>query len=389
MRLSLDDQANRLWQDIPDGPAASEDDKVRRLGATPPSCASEALRRAKAAAERAAIGRVAVRALAMSVSLESAFLKEQRVSSIAQLAGLFDEYLESSSEQDFTRRIGAPDPARAGALYQRFLRSRSDQVVLVSPDSTCGVVRLFFDIRSLPDEPGRLYASFVAEGNCGCRAPAAAPPGQKLGRWRVAGLAKMKPKDRNIDEQKAEVTWELDEPRYAVLGVCGPCPKDDSEEKAVEEASGLGPCSRCTPFEPLAKAWDEEAAKAEAAAKSTKEGAAAAKALTDRAAAARQAAADTRGAAGRCQKDCVIPPPIVAGSNPNPGKPPSSAKKIWIGTGAAVGAGAIAVGLSKGGSSESQPVTQRPDPTTPTPTPTVTPTPRPEPTVNDADTTAA
>ena len=77
----------------------------------------------------------------------------------------------------------------------------------------------------------------------------------------------------------------------------------------------------------------------------------------------------------------MIPPPIVAGSNPNPGKPPSSAKKIWIGTGAAVGAGAIAVGLSKGGSSESQPVTQRPDPTTPTPTPTVTPTPRPEPTV--------
>ena len=100
----------------PTAPPPARTTRSRRLGATPPSCASEALRRAKAAAERAAIGRVAVRALAMSVSLESAFLKEQRVSSIAQPRRLFDEYLESSSEQDFTRRIGAPDPARAGVL---------------------------------------------------------------------------------------------------------------------------------------------------------------------------------------------------------------------------------------------------------------------------------
>ncbi len=393
VRLSLDDQANRLWQDIPDGPAASEDDKVRRLGATPPTCATEALRRAKAAAERAALGRVAVRALAMSVSLEPAVLKEQRISSVAMLAALYDEYLQSSSEQDFVRRIGAPDATRAAALYSRFLRSRSDQVLLASPDSTCGVVRLLFDIRSLPDEPGRLYASFVAEGHCACRAPAAAPPGQKLGRWRVAALAKMKPKDRNLDEQKAEVTWELEEPRYAVLGVCGPCSKDDSEKKIADETAGQGACARCRPLEAVAKGWEEEAARAEAAAKATKEGAAAVKALTDRAAAARQAAAETRAIAGRCQKDCTVPPPIVAQSEP--AKPPRSAKKIYIGAGIAViGAGTAAVAFGGGGDSSSRTVSQpsptvpttpptpRPDPSMPTPPPT-TPPPPPPPTCPD------
>jgi hypothetical protein len=378
VRLSLEDQANRLWQDIPDDPAAAE--KVKRLGATPPACAIEALRRAKATLKRAELGRLAVRALEMKLSLEPSTLRDQRISSIAHLAEVFDQYLESSDEQDFVRRTGAPEPVQAAALYRYFQRARSDQVVLAAPDAPCAVVRLLFEIRALPNEPGRLYASFVADGQCGCRVPAAAPPGLKLGRWRVAGLARMKPGDRSFEGRKAEVKWKLDEPRYAVLAVCGPCPKEDSDTKrTAAEPEGKGACSRCEPFAAVAKSWEAEAGRAEAAAKATRE-ATAAKDLADRAAAARDAAAEARLAGARCRGECVLPPPIVAGSAPR--KKSGSGKKIVLGVGAAaVVVGGIAVAGSGGDSSPPRSVSQpSPPPPTPEPTPTPRPTPTPAPT---------
>ena len=383
VELSLEDQANRLWQDIPDDPAGAE--KVQRLGATPPACATEALRRAKAALARAELGRLAVRALGMKLSLEPTTLREQRISSVGQLAELFDHYLESSGEKDFVQRTGAADTVRTAALYRLFLRSRSDQVILASPDAPCDLVRLLFDIRSLPDEPGRLYASFVAEGHCRCRVPAVAPPGLKLGRWRVAGLARMKPGDRSFEGRKAEVKWKLDEPRYAVLAICAPCPKEDSEPKrTAAEPTDKGACSRCDPFVAVARGWDDEAGRAAAAAKATREGAAAVKAFADRAAAARQAAAEARAAGGWCREGCLvpplIPPPSVASSEPP--KTKGSGKLIVLGVGAAaVVGGGIAASGSGGDSTTPRPVSQpSPPPATPEPTPAPTPTPRPEPT---------
>ena len=112
VRLSLDDQANKLWKDLPEGPAAGEAKNVTRLGGTLPSCASEAIRRTRAALQQTAIGRVAIRSLAMDVKLEPAQLKELRISSVMQLADLFDRYLEASSEQDFVSQTGG-EPARA------------------------------------------------------------------------------------------------------------------------------------------------------------------------------------------------------------------------------------------------------------------------------------
>jgi len=377
VRLSLEGQADRLWQDIPDDPGAGG--KVRRLGATAPSCATEALRRAKATLARAELGRLAVRALEMKVKLEPSTLREQRISSVAHLAEVFDQYLESSDEQDFARRTGAPEPVQAAALFRYFQRSRSEQVVLAAPDAPCDVVRLLFEIRALPNEPGRLYASFVAEGQCGCRAPAAAPAGLKLGRWRVAGLARMKPGDRSHEGRKAEVKWKLDEPRYAVLAVCGPCPKEDSETKrAAAEPADKGACSRCEPFAAVARGWDDEAARAEAAVKATRD-AAAAKDLAERAAAAREAAAEARRAGARCRGDCVLPPPIVSGSAPR--KTSGSGKKVVLGVGAAAAVGGGIVALGGGGDSSQPRSVAEPSPrATPEPTPTPTPTPRPEPT---------
>ena len=150
VRLRLEDQANRLVEDIPGGPAAGEGKNVTRLGATPSACAGEALRRTKAALERAALGRVAIRSLEMKVGLEPALLKQHRVASAAHLSEIFYEYLESSSEQDFARRLSASDPDTVAGLYRTFSSSRSDQLLLISPDAECGVVRLLFEIRSLP-----------------------------------------------------------------------------------------------------------------------------------------------------------------------------------------------------------------------------------------------
>jgi len=385
VRLSLDDQANRLWKDLPEGPAAGEGKNVKRLGGTLPSCAGEALRRTKAALQRTATGRAAVRSLAMDVKLEPAELKELRITNVMQLADLFDQYLESSSEQDFQSRAGG-EPVRAASLYRHFLRSRSDQVLLAAPEASCGVVKLLFEIRSFDQEPGRLYAWFVADGHCACggASAAAAMPGARLGRFRVTGRARLKPGDRSSEGSRAEVKWELDEPRYTVLAVCGPCDKDERETKA-ETVAAQDSCGRCRPLAEAARGWEQEAARADArAVQAAAEGRTTAeRTLKELAAAARAAAAEAKDAASRCEASCKdVPPPLPP---PNrQAKSSSSAKKILLGGGAAaaVAGGVIA---ASGGSSNAETatrepvVTPRPEPT-PTPTPTPTPDPRPTPT---------
>ena len=385
VRLRLDDQANKLWKDLPEGPTAGEGKNVTRLGGTLPTCAGEAIRRTKAALERAATGRAAVRSLAMDVKLEPAQLKELRIANVVQLGELFDQYLESSNEQEFVSHAGG-EPTRAASLYRHFLRSRSDQVLLAAPEASCGVVKLLFEIRSFDQEPGRLYAWFVADGHCACGgAGAAAMPGARLGRFRVAGRARLKPGDRSAEGRRAEVKWELDEPRYTVLAVCGPCDKDEREAK-TETVAAQDSCGRCRPLAEAARGWEQEAARADTrAAQAVAEGRTTAeRTLKELAAAARAAAAEAKEAASRCERSCKdVPPPL-----PPPQKQvgsSSSTKKILIGGGAAaaVAGGVIAAG---GGSSNAataprDPTSQpRPEPTAPTPTPTPTPDPRPTPT---------
>jgi hypothetical protein len=191
----------------------------------------------------------------------------------------------------------------------------------------------------------------------------------------------MKPGDRSFEGRKAEVKWKLDEPRYAVLAICAPCPKEDSETtRTAAEPTDKGGCSRCDPFVVVARGWEYEARRAEAAAKATRDGAVAVKAFTDRAAAAWQAAAEARAAGGWCRQGClippIVPPPSVASSEPP--KTKGSGKLILIGAGAAaVVGGGIAVSGGGGDSSTPRAVSQ---PSPPPPTPEPTPTPRPEPT---------
>jgi hypothetical protein len=350
-----------------------------------PSCAGEALRRTKAALQRTATDRAAIRGLAMSISLDPAQLKELRISNVAQLADLFDQYLESSSEQDFQGRAGG-EPVRAASLYRHFLRQRSDQVLLAAPEASCGVVRLLFEMRQFDQEPGRLYAWFVADGHCACGGAAGvATPGARLGRFRVTGRARLKPGDRSAEGRRADVKWELDEPRYTVLAVCGPCDKDEREAK-TETVAAQGSCGRCSPLAEAARGWEREAARADARslqaaaeARTTAE-----RTLKELAAAARVAAAEAKEAAARCEASCKEAPPLLPPPSKQAGSS-SSTKKVLVGGGvaAAVAGGVIA---ASGGSSDAataprDPTGQpRPEPTTPTPTPTPTPEPRPTPT---------
>ncbi len=386
VRLRLDDQANKLWKDLPEGPAAGEAKNVTRLGGTLPSCAGEAIRRTKGALQQAAVGRAAIRSLAMDVKLDPAQLQQLRISNVMQLADLFDRYLESSSEQEFVSQARG-EPARAASLYRHFLRSRSDQVLMAAPEASCGVVRLLFEIRSFDQEAGRLYAWFVADGHCACGGAAAAAPGARLGRFRVAGRARLKPGDRRAENRRAEVKWELDEPRYTVLAVCGPCDKDDRDAKSETAAAAQDSCSRCSPLADAARGWEQEAARADTrAAQAAAEGRTTAeRTLKELAAAARAAASEAKESASRCEASCKnVPPPL-----PPPGRQASSSgssKKILVGAGAAaaVAGGVIAAG---GGGSTNAANTPReptggqptPDPR-PTPTPTPTPDPRPTPT---------
>ena len=192
MHLRLDDQANRLWKDLPEGPAAGEGKNVTRLGGTLPSCAGEALRRTKAALQRTATGRVAVRSiavrsLAMDVKLEPAELKELRITNVMQLALLFDQYLDSSSEQDFQSRAGG-EPVRAASLYRHFLRSRSDQVLLAAPEASCGVVRLLFDDPSFDQDPAA-SSLVLADGPAAGRGQERHASRRGAAAWAVRGAA--------------------------------------------------------------------------------------------------------------------------------------------------------------------------------------------------------
>ncbi len=378
VRLSLDDQANKLWKDLPEGPAAGEGKNVTRLGGTLPSCAGEALRRTKAALQRTATGRVAVRSLAMDVKLEPPQLKELRITNVTQLADLFDQYLESSSEQDFQGRAGG-EPVRAASLYRHFLRSRSDQVLLAAPEASCGVVRLLFEIRSFDQEPGRLYAWFVADGHCACGgATAAAMPGARLGRFRVAGRARLKAGDRSAEGSRAEVKWELDEPRYTVLAVCGPCDKDERQTK-TETVVAQGSCGRCSPLIEAARGWEQEAARADArAVQAAAEGRTTAeRTLKELAAAARAAAAEAKDAASRCEGSCKDVPPLLPPPNQQTSSG-SSTKKILLGGGAAaaVAGGVIA---ASGGSSNAATATREPTGARPSRRPLQRPLPHPIP----------
>jgi hypothetical protein len=377
VRLSLDDQANKLWKDLPEGPSAGEGKNVTRLGGTLPSCAGEALRRTRAALQQTAIGRAAIRSLAMDVKLEPAQLKELRISNVMQLADLFDRYLESSSEQDFVSQTGG-EPARAASLYRHFLRSRSDQVLLAAPDASCGVVRLLFEIRSFDQEPNRLYAWFVADGHCACGGAAAAAPGARLGRFRVTGRARLKPGDRSAEGRRAEVKWELDEPRYTVLAVCGACDKDERETK-TETVAAQDSCGRCRPLAEAARGWEQEAARADArAVQAAAEGRTTAeRTLKELAAAARAASAEAKDAASRCERSCKdVAPPL-----PPPSRQASSSsatKKVLIG-GAAAAAVAGGVVAASGGSTNAATAPRDPTGTQPTPGPSPTPTPTPDP----------
>jgi hypothetical protein len=181
---SLEDQANAIWSDLPED---SADARVTRLAGTSAECANAALRAARRAVSRAGGGRLALRDL-----------------------------------------------------------SRSTPAVQPISDPDCGTAAAVYDLRALPDRPGRLSLHMLVEGSCGCSGP-----DTTRRRFHIEGLAELEP---GIVEKGGVQRWRAKEPRYAVLGDCAPC-----GGKGRIASASQGPCDQaCGPLEEGLAGWRQD-----------------------------------------------------------------------------------------------------------------------------------
>ena len=190
--LRLEDQANEIWSRLPED---SADAKVTRLPGTAAECATGALRDARSAVSRAGGGRFALREL-----------------------------------------------------------SRSRPAMQPISDAGCGPAAAVYDLRALPDRPGRLYLHMLMEGGCGCDGPGSST----RRRFHIEGLAEL---ERGIVEKDGVPRWRTKEPSYTVLASCGPC--GGSQERIAKASQG--PCDQaCAPLEQGLAGWQQDATQATA-----------------------------------------------------------------------------------------------------------------------------
>jgi hypothetical protein len=256
--LGLEDQANQIWSSIPD---SGEDSRVSRVGQTSPSCAQSALRQAKTLAGRAQAGRLAVRTLELGFRLPSTLVDAAARAGRIPPADLFARYVQSSSEGDFVARNGAPAAADADlrTFYRQLAHSRSDHVLQPAFDPGCGPGLVLYELRALPDEPGRLYLHMLVEGGCACRTPSVGGP--ELRRFRVLGQAELEPASSDNASDGVTLRWRAKAPRYFVLGSCRRCetsPSEGESRAASEPAAGACGAS-CAPLAESLTGWKNEA----------------------------------------------------------------------------------------------------------------------------------
>jgi hypothetical protein len=261
--LALDDQANEIWSALPD---AADDQRVLRLGHTPPACADHALRRAKEAIEQGQAGRIALRTLSLDVRLPRSLWKEAGAASTAHAAELFGRFVSSENEADFLTRVrgrapekDAPSEAALRSLYATLLGARSDHALQPLLDLSCPGAALY-EIRALPDRPGRLFLHMMVEAGCACGAPSA---GQAPRRFRVLGQAELEPGTSGYDARGVTLRWRVKSPRYTVLASCPSCGdrEPDSQPTPAVASSSCGlPCS---PLKKAAAGWAHEVSAAD------------------------------------------------------------------------------------------------------------------------------
>jgi hypothetical protein len=268
--LTLEDQANEIWTELPD---AADDGRVTRLGRTSKPCAADALRQAKESVGRLQAGRIALRSLKLTVPLPRTLLKASRTPGTAYLADLFGIYVLSSSEDDFVARAApwrtratrdtADGVAALRALYVKMAQARSDQALLPVLDPGCGAGFVAWDLRAQPHEPGRLYLHMLVEGGCACQGPVKA--GARPRRFRVLGRAQLEPGTRSFDQKGVEVRWRMKEPRYVVLASCRACESGKDDRPWPASQPQAGPCGEpCAPLGESVSGWRREAGRVEA-----------------------------------------------------------------------------------------------------------------------------
>jgi hypothetical protein len=338
--LALDDQANQIWSELPD---SADDRRVLRLGHTSSACASDALRQARASLGRGQAGRLALRTLTLEVPVPRPLLKATGP------AGLAD--------------------AAARSLAQTREGGRSDHALQPALDLACPGAALY-EIRALPERPGRLSLHLLYEGGCAC-VPATTE--RRPRRFRVLGQAELEPGESSSDAGRVTLRWRIKEPRYTVMAACAACRERESEPRPEAPPSG-GACGQpCAPLGQAAAGWGREVADAQAQASTLAERARALKSdpsqrpelerATRLAAEAREradelgrAAQDSRAADERCQARCQArQQPTAAATTAAAGGGISTTALVIGGAAVAGGAAAVAAGGSEGPDPEPAP----------------------------------
>jgi len=225
--FGLEDQANEIWSGLPADP---DDARVRRLGGTSRACAADALRQVSSVLAQEPGGRAALRSLSLTLPLPR------------------------SAANELSRGNRSADliAAHVGAA------TRSDHVLQPLVDAACGDGGAFYDLRALPEAPGRLYLHMLVEGGCACRQSAAS--GSGLRRFHIVGEAELEP---GIVEKKNVLRLRAKEPRYSVLASCGTC--EEKTEARQVDAPRVDPCGQpCAPLAHGIAAWQREATDATA-----------------------------------------------------------------------------------------------------------------------------
>jgi hypothetical protein len=113
---------------------------------------------------------------------------------------------------------------------------------------------VLYDLRTLADEPGRLFLQMLVEGGCGCGGPAV--PGPRLRRFRVLGQAELEPGERKVEKKSATLRWRVKAPRYFVMASCRSC---EGKPPAEAAQAPVGPCGEpCAPLGQGVAAWGQE-----------------------------------------------------------------------------------------------------------------------------------
>ncbi len=231
VRFSFDQKIDDLWVDMPQ---ISERPNVKLTSSTEPSCANAALRKARFALTQASIRAAISKAFDAFLEVVKPVLKVYGIGSAGEVLEIIKIYLESSSPEEFAKKMGEYLAKKAGgkaggkageeaakALYKKLMESKAYSQELAFDDPNCGRVTITIFLKPHPSKPDTPAIHLIASGDCQCKWPSNVSRDQQLGPWQVLAYAELTPVSREVKANTVEVTFGLGERQYEVYARCG------------------------------------------------------------------------------------------------------------------------------------------------------------------------